>query len=67
MDGYGETALIGWIITFMFLGAYLFGVHVGADKEEPLSESEAEVSLQWSRASFIAMTIGIVIWFIVFW
>ncbi len=67
MDGYGETALIAWIITFMFLGAFLLGFYVGADTEKPVPESEADDSLQWSRYSFIAMTIGIVIWFIVFW
>ena len=63
MDGYGETALIAWIMTFMFIGAYLLGFYGGATEEK----ADLKEALTWSRASFIAMTIGIVIWFIVFW
>jgi hypothetical protein len=67
MDGYGETALIAWIVTFMFIGAFSSGVSVGADKEKSFSEGDAEEAKQWGQGAYIAMAIGIVIWFIVFW
>ena len=61
MDGYGETALIGWMLTFMCLGFFALGYSQGLGKKD-----DGGISLN-SGYLFLGLTgVCLVIWFIVF-
>ena len=56
-----EYVLIGWILTFMFIGAFQLGVSSQAgEKKDKNKADDAEL---WSPLSFTAMSVGILIWF----
>lgn len=49
----------------MYIGAFQLGAFTQATEKK--SQSSEDEAWNWSSVSHIAMIIGIVIWFIVFW
>ena len=56
-----EYVLIGWILTFMCLGFFQFGVASQAGEKK--DKSKADDAELWGSLSFAAMVFGLTIWF----
>ena len=59
-----EYVLIGWILTFMCLGFFQFGVASQAGEKK--DKSKADDAELWGSLSLSVMIGGIVLWFIIY-
>ena len=59
-----EYVVIGWILTAMCVAFFQLGVFVQANEKK--SEKTGDHAIEFATFNFIAMIIGIIIWFFVF-